>query len=204
MKNVNIMSESDRLSLNFEYEVRNWFSFLGNIGFREVEALPTIVRFRNDGIEVDVYHGRLSYEIGAGFTIFGTRYALSEIIRATDLETAKQYHNSMATTPEAVTNSIKNLSLLTKRYCNQLFSGDLQFISTLEKQRKAWADEYALNTLADQLRPQADDAFRRKEYSTAAKLFSRIQQSLSPSELKKLSFAKKHSLEGSKKKPGPG
>lgn len=191
-KMVSIMGTSDRSYLNFEEKARKAFAFLGELAFSEIKALPTLVRYRKGGVEVDVYHGRQSYEIGAGVTAFGTRYAISEIIRAIDPDTAKQIHYAMATTPEGVAAGLEELSSLMDRYGGAALRGDLQFFSTLEKQRKFWAEEHALDVLVEQLRPQADEAFRRKDYSTAVELYSRIRQRLSPAELKKLSFAEKH------------
>ncbi|WP_417823543.1 hypothetical protein [Thalassospira lucentensis] len=81
----------NRAHLHFADEARKAFSFLRNIGFIEVEALPTLIRYRKDSTEVDVYHGRQSYQIGCDVTSFGTRYAISEIIRANDPGTGKHF-----------------------------------------------------------------------------------------------------------------
>ena len=183
------MATPDRSHLNFERQVREAFAFLSDLGFSETEALPTLVRYRHDDVEVDVYYGRQSYEIGAGVTGFGIRYAMSEIIRAVDPETAKRYRNAMATTQEAVAAGLEELSSLMKRYGTAALRGDPQFFSTLKEQRKLWSEEYALDVLADQLRPQADEAFRRGNYSTAADLYARIRSRLSPAEVKKLALA---------------
>ncbi len=188
-KVVSIMGTSDRSYLNFEEKTRKAFAFLGDLGFSEVEVLPTLMRYRKGGVEVDVYHGRQSYEIGAGVTAFGTRYAISEIIRANDQETAKHFHYAATTTPEGVVAGLEELSSLMKHYGREALEGDPRFFSTLENQRKLWAEEYALDVLAEQLRPQADEAFRRRDYSTAADLYSRIRERLSPAEIKKLSLA---------------
>jgi hypothetical protein len=183
------MDISDRSYLKFEEKVRTIFAFLVDMGFSEVEALPTFMRYRKDGIEVDVYHGRQSYEIGAGVTAFGTRYEISEIIRASNSETAKKFRHYAATTPEGVTAGLEELCTLMSRYGRVALGGDLQFFSTLEKQRKLWSEEYAIDVLAKQLRPQANEAFRRGDYSTAADLYSRIRGRLSPAEIEKLNLA---------------
>jgi len=44
--------------------------------------------------------------------------------------------------------------------------------------------------LEGQLRPKADDAFRRGDYREAAELYERIQPRLTPAEKKKLSIAR--------------
>ena len=193
MTMTNIMDTVDRLHFNFEKKVGEVFAFLSNFGFSEVESLPTLVRYQNGDIEVDIYHGRQSYEIGAGVTISGTRYSIPEIIQASDPEVFKQFRYAMTTTPEGVANALEELSLLMKRYCNVALEGNQQFITVLEKQRKQWSENYALDVLTKQLRPKASEAFRQKDYSTAANLYSRISECLSTAELKKLNFAIKHS-----------
>lgn len=196
------MGTLDRSHLKFEDKVRNAFAFLSELGFSEVEALPTLVRYRKDGVEVDVYHGRQSYEIGVGVTAFGTRYAISEIIRANDPETEKRFRYPATTTSEGVISGLEELSSLMKRYGHSALDGDRQFFSMLENQRKLWAKEYAQDVLARQLRPQADEAFRQKDYSKAADLYSRIKEQLSLAEIKKLNLAKKRREIGGKNSEG--
>ena len=188
-KVVNIMNATDREYLNFVDEVRKAFAFLSDLGFSEIEALPTLVRYRKSNVEVDVYHGRHSHEIGVGVTVFGTRFAISEIIRANDPEIEKHFRYPMTTTPEGVAIGLQELSKLMKRYGLAALDGDPQYFSILEKQREMWSKEYALEVLARQLRPQADAAFRQKDYSKAAKLYSQFRDCLSPAEIKKLSIA---------------
>lgn len=187
---TNIMDKVDRANLHFERQVRVAFKFLEDIGFVEIEALPTLVRYLKAGVEVDVYHGRQSYEVGAGITGFGTRYAMSEIIHASDQEAANRYRNAVVTTEDGLAESLEELSLQMKRYGIQALQGRSEFFSLLDNLRKQWTEEYALDVLAEQLRPQAHGAFQRGDYSIAVELFSRIQARLSTAELKKLAIAK--------------
>lgn len=182
------MNELDRPPI-FVQRVREIFSFLVEMGFAEVEVLPTLVRFRKGDVEVDVYHGRDSFEVGGGIAYSGTRYAMSEIVRALDPAVAKRYKNPVASEPELMTTGLEELAASMKRYGLAALSGDSQFFSKLEDQRKAWANEYSLDVLTDQLRPQAEDAFRRGDYSKAAEFYGRIRERLSPAEVKKLAFA---------------
>lgn len=184
---------ADRSHFNLEKKVREAFVFLSNLGFSEIESLPTLVRYQKGGIEVDIYHGRQSYEIGAGISVFGARYSISEIIQASDPGMFKQFRYAMTTTPEGVTSALEELSLLMNRYANTALEGEQKFIMVLEKQRKQWSEDYALDVLAKQLRPKASEAFRQKDYSTATDLYSRIRKCLSTAELKKLDFSIKHS-----------
>lgn len=191
-KMVSNMDMSDRLSLNFAAAVRNYFEFLSGLGFSEVEALPTLVRYQKSGVEVDVYHGRQSYEVGAGVTAFGVRYSIPEIVRHTDSELAKEYRCKSVVTPEGVAVAVEELSLLTKQYCCLALEGDRSLFLALENERKLWTEEYALDVLVEQLRPKADEAFRKKDYSKVVELYSHIRTRLTPAEVKKLSIAEKH------------
>ncbi len=189
-KIVSKMNTSVRLHSNFEDKVRRAFSFLTDLDFSEVEALPTIVRYQKGNVEVDIYHGRQSYEIGLGVTAFGTRYGISEIIRIEDNKAANQFRYVASTTEKGVDNGLEELSSILKQYGYSALAGDPNFYSILDRHRKSWSEDYALDVLAEQLRPQANEAFRHKNYLLAAELYSRIKERLSKSEVKKLSVAK--------------
>jgi hypothetical protein len=180
------------LHFNFDLKAKETFAFLLDQDFSVIEELPTLIRYKKDGIEVDVFHGRQSYEIGAGISGFGTRYAMSEIIRANDPEVARRYRDAVATTPEAVASALEELGYLMKSYGSRALNGDPHFFTELGQQRKLWSKDYALDVLTEQLRPKAADAFRRRDYATAAELYTRIRSRLSPAEIKKLAFAEAH------------
>lgn len=186
---ANIMGESDRSSLDFVRHVRRAFAFLAELGFSEIEALQTLVRYRKGQVGVDVYHGRQSYELGVDVSAFGTQCTISEIIRVEDPEAEERFRYPAATTSEGVVVGLDELGSLMKRYGRLALDGDPKFFSKLEDQRAAWAKEYALDVLARQLRPQANEAFRKGDYAAAADLYSRILKRLSPAELKKLDIA---------------
>lgn len=183
------MQMTDRSAFHFARKVRGAFGFLTDAGFAEVEASPTLVRYCKGDVEVDIYHGRQSYEIGGGVTRAGTRYAMSEIIRAVDSEVAKEYRNAVAMTPEGIAAGLEELAALMQHYGSGTLLGGQQFVAALERQRKQWAEGYALDVLAAQIRPQAEDAFRQGDYAQAAELYGRIRACLSPAEAKKLSLA---------------
>ena len=188
------MSEPDRAHLNFEGATRERFAFLNELGFSEIEALPTLIRYQKGEVEVDVHHGRRSYEIGAGISYLGTRYAIAEIIRAADPEVAKRYGGgALTSTAKGVVAGLEELSSLMQRYGAAALRGDPQFFSTLAEKNKVWIADYWLDGLAQQLRPQADEAFHRGDYSKAAELYAQIRGRLTPSEIKKLQIAEERS-----------
>lgn len=183
------MADQGRVHLNFEMEVRRNFAFLYDLGYMEIESSPISIRYRKGEVEVDIYHEPGSFEIGADVSGFGSRHSISAIIRANDTEVARQYRDWAATTPEGVVAGLVRLASLMRRYGGMALSGDKKFFSELERQRKSWTGEYALDVLARQVRPSAEDAFRRGDYATAAKLYAQIRSRLSPAEIKKLAFS---------------
>lgn len=128
-EHINKLNLTDRSQFHFTPNVREAFSFLVDAGFVEVEALPTLVRYRKDDVEIDVYHGRQSYEIGCGFTVAGVRYSLSDFMRVTDPDLAKTYRLRAATSSESVATGLEDLSVMMQRYGAAVLSGYPQFLA---------------------------------------------------------------------------
>jgi hypothetical protein len=181
---------SPRSRFDFVGAVARTFEFLTRLGFSQAETSPTLVRYRKDDIQAKVYYGRQSYELGFEIGHKGNEYSISELIRATDPETARQYRNPIATSQKALTEGLARLEELTRIYGLRGLQGDPEFFVALDRQRKSWAEAYALEVLESQLRPKADEAFRRGDYGEAVKLYERIRSRLSPADLKKLAIAK--------------
>jgi hypothetical protein len=167
------------------------FAFLSDFGFLQVESSPTIVRYRKGNVEINIYHGRQSYELGFEVSRDGTSYSISSIIRATDPETGKKYRNTAATTNTVLAQGLVKLVELVRQYGQRALSCDPDFFAELARQRKKWTEEYAIEVLESQLRPKADEAFRQGRYREAIDLYERFRPRLTPADLKKLEIAKR-------------
>lgn len=66
--------QRNRTRLNFANAASENFAFLREQGFAVVEYLPTLVRYRKGEIEVGLYHGRGSFEVGFEIVRAGERY----------------------------------------------------------------------------------------------------------------------------------
>jgi hypothetical protein len=183
--------EQARVNLNFEGFAAEEFSFLQDFGFNLIDSSTTIVRYQKGAIEICVYHGRQSYEIGVEFFYREVRYSISEFIRAVDPELAEHYRNPAACERGIVGRMLSKVSELTKKYCIRLLQGDESIFITLESQRKSWMERYALEVRVKQIRPKANELFRLGEYAKAVELYNSIKACLSPAELKKLSIAER-------------
>ena len=191
---INNMNSPNRSQLKFSESIKVFFNFLQDLGFFEIDSCSTYVCYQKNGVELDIYHGRQSYEIGAGVKAFGIRYSIGEIIHHTDPEFAKKYLDRSATTAEGVAISLEKLSLLIQKYCRLALDGDQELFLELEHERTLWAEEYSLDVLAEQLKPEAEAAFRAKNYLKVIELYSHIERRLSPVEMKKLEIAKKRAV----------
>jgi hypothetical protein len=178
-------------NLHFLDAVRERFAFLGTLGFSEVESLPTLVRYQKRDIEVRVYHGRSSFELGFQLDRDGTSVSLGELIRLTDEEAADGYRNYAATTPERIRTGLALLANLVQKYAERALRGEADVFEKLHRQRQAWGERYAQEVCATHLRPRAEAAFRQGNYRQAAELYEQMRPQLSPVELKKLSLAKR-------------
>jgi hypothetical protein len=177
------------MRLTFAKTAMMAFAFLVDLGFSVVDSSPTIVKYKKGDMEVDVYHGRSSFELGFGISKNGVRYALSELMRLIDANVANQYRNYVATTQNGVNEGLIELATTVKQFCISVLQGTPECFTALESQRQSWNEEYALEVLERQLLPRADEAFRLGHYQEAAELYERIKSRLSPSELKKLHIA---------------
>ena len=178
-------------SFDFGDAVRERFAFLGRFGFSEIESLPTLVRYRKRDLEVSVYHGRSSFELGFELYRGGTCISLGELIGLTDTEAAGRYRNYAAITPDQILKGLTLLAGLVPKYAERALRGEADVFETLKQQRQAWGERYAQEVLACQLRPKANEAFRGGNYRLAVELYEQIRSQLSAVELKKVALAKR-------------
>jgi hypothetical protein len=87
---------------------------------------------------------------------------------------------------------LAQLETLAKRYGEQALRENSEIFIALDNERKLWSERYANEVLDGQLRPKAYAAFRQHKYRQAAEMYERMEPRLSPVELKKLAFAKRH------------
>jgi hypothetical protein len=185
------MSGVDRDVLGFGREAAIAFSFLGDLGYLKSEKSPNHVRFQCNGTQVNVYHGRQSYEISADVNYLGATYPVVSIIRAIDPDAAMRYRNTTATSQQMVVKALGELTGVVKKYCIDALKGNPEFFSALKANAVAWSEAYALEVLVGQVRPKAHDAFGQGNYDVAVSLYSQIRDHLTPVEAKKLAFAEK-------------
>ena len=183
----------ERARLGFSDVVRRKFAFLTDYGFSETEALPRVVCYRRCDLELDVYYGRRSYEIGIDIGHGDERFSMGALIRATDPIAAQKYRDWAATSSEALVSGVERLAELVHRYGERALRDEPEFFADLRKQQESWAEAYSLDVLAEQVRPKAEAAFREGRYRDAAELYEGISARLNVVEQAKFVAARKRS-----------
>lgn len=100
----------DRSKLEFDVSVDKSFAFLRDVGFIKIYSCPTLVTYLRDDISIDIYHGRLSYEISFCITRGDKTYYLSQFMLISDIYNYKKYRNYMASTRESVSKGVSILA----------------------------------------------------------------------------------------------
>ena len=183
--------EPERTRLNFANVVERRLAFLAEFGFSQIESLPMLVRYKRGDLDLNVYHGRRSLEIGLQIGHGQERFSISELVRATDPVAAEKYRNPAATTAIELEAAVDRVAELLRLFGKRALCDDPEFFVDLRRQRKSWSEAYALDVLADQIRPKAEAAFREGRYQDATELYERIAPRLSAAEQQKLAVARK-------------
>lgn len=184
---------AERAQLRFADVVRERFAFLADYGFSMVEALPTVVHYTRCDLELNVYHGQGSYEVGIDIGHGDERFSMGALIRSTDPVSGAKYRDGTATSSESLVSGVERLAELVRRYGERALRDEPEFFADLRRQRKAWAEAYSLDVLAEQTRPKAEAAFREGRYRDAAELYEKMAARLTPTEQAKLAAARKRS-----------
>jgi len=188
-------NEIERLHLNFQNIVRSHFEFLEKIGFIEIEAKSTTVRYRKGSVELYVYHDLISYEVGLLVHYDGKRYSIESIIDSADHVVVDKFRNQVARTRIALNPIVERLADLMRQYGSRAIEGDRSFFIDIDKQKKLMRQAYVRDLQASQIKPKAEAAFREGKYGEAARLFELIELScLSRAERAKFALAKKRAL----------
>ncbi len=170
--------------------VRLHFGFLLALGFAEEIAVPTLVRYRRQELEVSLYHGERLHELGIEIAWKGTSFALSEVIRLSNPEEARQFRNWIAVSTDDVSKGIARLRDLVERYAVPAFAGDESFFLKLHESRQQSEIDLEMRVLAETVRPRAEREFRAGCYKAVVDLYESILPILTAVERKKLEIAR--------------
>lgn len=195
------MATIDRHVLHFAEVVEENFNFLAAHDFERTRRELTLVRFESKCVYVNVYHGRKSFELGleVGQAALGlpngTPYTMSEIVRLAEPAKADEYRNYAARDAAGVRAGVQQLAALFRRYFDAGVLDDSGVFVRFKRQREAWAQDFAQEVNLRQVRRKLDVVWHAKKYSEVVELLEPLRATLTPTELKKLEYAKKEIAE---------
>jgi len=182
-------------------EARKSFDFLIDLGFAVSPPADfkwsLKVLFVNGDVSLSVCYELDSYQIYADFAFEGSRYDLGALITYCDPDVGEPYRGWMTTTPEGITNGLQQLADLVKKYGIRALRGDREFMRGMVADWLVRRDRYCEEMCVSRIRTDADIAFRARDYTDAAELYSSIRDCLTPVELKKLELSIKYAAQRS-------
>jgi len=154
------------------------------------------VRYVGDGVVVEVFYGRLSYELDVQISRAAVveevkrPYTLGDLMRVGDPEAARGYRSFAATTPDAVRRGTAVLAEKVRRYGDPALLGSTEFYELL-----AYAQADAVRVFGEEhsnraARKRADRAWAGSDYQGVVAAYESLT-SLSRVESQRLRIARR-------------
>ena len=182
-----------RICFQFAEKVEEHFSFLKSLGFECVSTEATLVRFESPRANINVYHGRRSFEIGLELEIAcedSNSFSFFEVYRLFDQEQAEQYRNYATRTTIGVAEGVRRLGQLFRKCVDEGLFDDDKVVLQLTKQRDHLRERYALETELLQTRRKAEKAWKEKDFVKLVEVLTPYYSHLTQVEKKKVKYAK--------------
>lgn len=193
----------DREQLGFLGAARDRFAFLADRGFEEVAGNATYLRLERDGVFVEVFHGRASYELGVEFGRWvlvddarvKQKFHLAEVLPVVAPEVT--FVARTATSRAQVARFVEELAQVARVVVERLEDEGVEVFDRVSAAVERRSDEYLENTRAEHLRGRADAAWHRRDFVAVVIAYEEIEAeldtvSLRGSETKRLAYAREH------------
>lgn len=187
------------LNLNFSEVVTRRFSFLTTeYKFKLVESSEHLVRYESDKIFVNVRYDRdRSYELDVEIWERNVLpeeqdrpFSLAEALRNNGAPEESLYRCIQASTQPVLEAFIDSLADSLRRYGEEFLIGNKRAFAELGDQRDRECSVYAIDQKLVAVRRSAEEAWRDKNYVKIIALYESIEAYITPSERKKLVYAR--------------
>lgn len=188
-------NKSERSKLKFLELVTEFFRFLeSDFGFSLVRALETYVRYESASIYVNVYHGRVSYEVGfelGRLSLFTpVVYDLPVILEAL----APDYKGQRvfaASEYAPLRFCVSTVAQLAHEHFGKAIADDKEALDAIDKAYHAACERANKMYTIDPVKQRALEAWRKRDYGKVVQLYASIRPELTEVEVKRLNYAAK-------------
>jgi hypothetical protein len=192
----------NRVSLGFVDAVISAFNFLvEDFSFRCVRQDISLVRFESNSVFVNVYHGRVSFELNVeiGELAIGegnpeVPFTIGEILHLVNPKEATNYHPYQVHTVDSVKKFVTELAKLVKEYAIPALMADHDFFQQVAEVQAKRSDAYLKNLHLNRIRTDVEAAWHQKNYPRVIELYDSMLEDVTPAEAKRLAYAKKKCL----------
>jgi hypothetical protein len=199
---IEMESGGSRASLGFTEAVMSAFKFLvEEFSFTCVRHDVTFVRFESDSVFVNVYHGRISFELNVeigelmvGGVLPENPFTIGEILHLVDPEEAANYRPFQVHTLESVKKFVLELARLVKKYAIPALIGERDFFQRVSEVQAKRSNAYLKDLRLNRTRTEVETAWHQKNYPRVIELYDSMYEDLTPAEAKRLAYAKKKCL----------
>lgn len=194
---LNKEPEPGREQLGFKEAVLTSFKFLNDAGLHPVAGEMTLVRYESSVVFVNVYHGRVSFELGVEIGRLrepSKALTLYDIVAWAGAEKAEGFANHVmfqVSSRKDVQEFAGRLASLIRKYAGPFLRGDdSAFDSAFEVRAERWQREMKQGNLSN-IRSRAEAAWQAKNYVQVIKYYSSMHEDLSHVESKRLDYAER-------------
>jgi len=190
----------ERYKLGFREEVLSQFNYLiTEYGFQCVKTEVTLVRYESQKVFINIYHGRASYELNVeigllinSFILGEQNYTLTELVELEGAPNGTYQAYFQVSSQAGVKKFVPIIAKYVKEHAHNILIGDKSTFERLAQIRTQMSDKYLVKMTLDRVRPRAEEAWKDKRYREFVELYEPIKNDISPTESKKLVYAKKH------------
>jgi hypothetical protein len=176
-----------------EVAVENFTPILIVHGFVCTEITPYLVRFESTDVQLTIIHDPISYEIGlfvARRNDPSRRFGLRDILEIA-LGTAQNIGCVFqASDPDRVAAAVKAIAESLGKCGTGVLTGAPVVYQRMADISRARADAYTKEVVQSPLREAAKEAWLRHDYARIRELYESIEADLTPSERRRLKYAK--------------
>jgi hypothetical protein len=185
-------------NFGFETSVVDAFSFLLDYGYRCVQCEKTFVRYESEKIFFQIYHGRISKELGlevgqiSELRELENKFSLAELSELMGIQNSPGVYVPWTVyTVESVRKFVFQLADLVKKHLEDVLQNKQGVFERLQIIQTRNAKVLSNQMEMERRIPKADEAFREKMYYRVIELLEPIQTILTSAYLKKLEYSKK-------------